>query len=265
MLRAGLLAHQGKPRQAIQTYAQILSRCAGREELVRMARRKTVRLLLDSEPVDCKAVAEHLDALARGGVDEGDPMLWNCRFELSLARALAAGADGREEVWRDRVTRLGKGDRPLRARTLRRLDDLVRTGGAEEFRFAERVLTDALALGLDAAGTSEVRSRLNARRVRGAHGTNETQREGEEDVARRLGKMILGAKGRETAGQLAEATALYERIIREHPEREEAVAFAHLGLVRILLKRHPVDFGSVDSHLAALVSGGAGDAETCGT
>jgi tetratricopeptide (TPR) repeat protein len=192
LLKANSLEIRGKGKDASALYERVLAEYSEYKDLVLLARRRLVPLLLKEEPVDLKAVQIQLDVLKEEkGVS--DPQVSNFALQLLLCRLGTAPTQERQQLWRQGLREIFMDSLPLSDETFAEIDRLNSVLGNTGPLTSQELLTDLVLLAPD---ISSMR-RLQWRRIAVFTGQGDWQN------AERAAKLDVALAGFTLEGPLA--------------------------------------------------------------
>ena len=151
IVRGHRLTESGQDARAVETYSQVVDSSSDYGDLVVLARRACVELLLEQDPVDIDVVERHLDALPAEGTPD-EPRLREYAGRLLLRRVKQAPIAARKYTWTKGLNGLLDDDEAvLPEAILEDLEGIVLSMEDEGELSRLQILTDLLTLIPDVA------------------------------------------------------------------------------------------------------------------
>ena len=106
MLKGQLLEVKGDTAEAIAVYSQVIGETLS-DDIVELARRRVIKVLLQQRSVDLDAVLEHLNALGSDNQHLAADV-WNFTARTIFRRVMAANPGDRQEGWAEGIRKLSR-------------------------------------------------------------------------------------------------------------------------------------------------------------
>jgi tetratricopeptide (TPR) repeat protein len=252
VLRANQAKRTGQVAEALQLYGRVVEQSSTQPTIRVTAHREMVSLLFKQSPISREQIIRQLDELSKA--DKFDPDVADAKCRLLFVQLAGLAPEKRKAFWEEGIQGIVVRKGCLSAETLAELSKLVDTLGASSSLSVESVIENLSELDWQATTRTQLDELSSAIRIQNSFRKVDAASRSAGQVSMDLQRLMLKANMAKGRGQIAEAIAAYQQVLKDHPQQKEICLQAHRSLVQLLLVREAYDDSAVLLHLKALLA-----------